>query len=384
MNMAVASKSAEKSVKAFWEKLSPVSQSEKPWLNFFYAEKFMEFSYKDLLAQANCTAAFLLHEGIQKGDAIVIISSASPFYFVLDLALQYIGAVNISLPEHTETLRVGEIIKKHEAKYVFVEKPDIFLNYGQLAAYKNLVHGLVLCSEDVEDMDPDKLITFESLVNRGKSAWRENAEGLRDRKDSVLLSDTYSMLYSQVDERYFLDKVTFEDLVRKVGEAEEIAETRKLGSIASVMAPYRLIFRTESLFAPMIRRSPVYLLPVEVMAPGVMNQITVSALVADAKSIKELYEMIPQKFMGQNSSAHRTLNAAAIIYKKLDAAKNEGKKPPIMVRLRYSWIQKTLFRYIRKQLGGKMVTMLMGFGELEPKITDFFRHLGLEIHRIRE
>lgn len=382
--MAVVSRTTGESVKSFWDKLTPTSHSEKIWLNFFYSEKFLEFSYKDLLAQANCTAAFLLRQGIQKGDSIIVISGPSPFYFVVDLALQYIGAVNISLPEHTDTLRIGEIIKQHKVKYVFVEKPDHFLAHGQLSAYKPLVNGLILCSEEVEDLDPDKLITFESLVNRGKSDWRENADALRNRKDEVFLSDTYSLMYSEVEERYFLTPLTFQGLVQKVSEADEIAQKRNLGAIASVMAPYRLIFRTESLFAPMMRRSPVYLMPLDLMAPGVMNQIGVSALIADAKSIHEFYEMIPQKFMGQNSSAHRTLAAAAQIYRKWDAAKHEGKKPPLFVRLRYAWSQKTLFRYIRKQLGGKMVALLCGFGELDIRTQDFFRHLGLEIVRIRE
>lgn len=382
--MEVVSRSTDNTVNSFWSRLSPDSQSEKPWLNYFYSEKFLEFSYKDLLAQANCTAAFLMQQGVTKGDKVVLISGASPFYFVVDLALQYLGAVNISLPEKTDTLRVGEIIKQQEVSYIFVENPDTFLSLGQFAAYKKYLKGLVLCSEEVDDMDPEKLITFESLINRGKGVWREDAAGLRDRKSLVQPNDLYALFYSEHADKYFLDEITFGQLITKVEAAESLSKERNTGSITTVMAPHRMVFRTHSLYAQMILRQSVYLLPLDFLYPGVMNQIHPGALVADAAAIKALYELIPQRFMGQNSSAHKTLKSAATIYKKWDAAYAEGKKPPVFIRMRYSWLQKTLFRYIKKQLGGKLDTLICGTGEIEPKIKDFFRHLGVEIIPIQE
>jgi long-subunit acyl-CoA synthetase (AMP-forming) len=181
--MDKVSDKATTELEKFWEALIPMHHGEKPCLYRHGRIDGAMMSYKDLYAHGHCAAAYLMIQGLQHGDPVVILSGHTADYLILDIALQYLGAINITLPEDVATETLHRICERYEARFVFMPDARTLLHHKELATIKPQLAAILVGNDDLEGLESSKLIAFDRLVTIGKTAWRESA-GNRARRGS--------------------------------------------------------------------------------------------------------------------------------------------------------------------------------------------------------
>lgn len=355
----------------FWENLTPREGADKAWLHVHAGKKSATHSYKDLVAQANCLAAWLMHKGLQSGETVAVIARPSAFCLVTDLALQFAGAVILSLPEGMAPSQVAAWQRDRDYRFVFVQREAEFRRLDELSLLKPDIEAVILGEEDVEFVSGEKLATFEPVVTQGKHHWRENADGLRERKASV--RDHQPCLF-QGD----LND-TYGEWARRVSEAaKELKAGDKDGPVMCLLGPEQRPSRTHGLFGPMLSRRETHLFVNSEWDVALLESVRPGVLIIPAAGLSELYKALPA-LLGKPEVVSKQIREALEIIAKCDAARRQNKKAPFFTRLKYNRIKKGLLRRIVKKCGGRLTAIYLGAGAAPAQALTLFREAGIRI-----
>lgn len=367
-------------VQNFWSRILPASGAEKQWIHYPQGKGYGHASYKDINAQAHCVAAYLMRKGVRKGDVVGIIADQSPFYLSVDLALQFIGAVNLTLPENVEANSLASLIDKPGIAFFFIQKESVFLALDQFRELKPGLREIILLTDEVENLDPENVVTYDIIVNHGKIAWREYADQLRVMKSNVVPTDIYAMNFRK--EFHKLDSVTFSDFLRDLDESLAWYSSNKCRTILNMQTPETRVGRSYGLFAPLLLGIQTWCLPqgtidlsarVKTIAPD-------SAVTSPASLARIQQELTITHLSKDGQPRKRLINSMKICDRRLRRL-SEGKKPTLFTRIQYFFLRKTLFRKIQKLLGGKMKEIVCDSGPIDQLTYAFFRNAGYTLHR---
>ena len=128
--MTTVSSLTESRIQEFWNGFMPKGEAQNPILWHRHRDSWRAVSYKDLNAQANCVAAFLMARGLKKGDAVAAMARQSVDHIVLDLALQFLGAVQVSLPLDTSLKALNRLMDEYQFRFIYYGKAAIFQGHG--------------------------------------------------------------------------------------------------------------------------------------------------------------------------------------------------------------------------------------------------------------
>ena len=172
----------------------PAQNPELPCLQLWQAGSYHPSSFKDVHAQAQCVAGYLMRRGLEKGDYIGILAKPGLRYHVLNIALQYLGIVNVTFPPSFKTEEIEQLAFKHNFKLLYVDSVEDFRSHGEFKDLKAGLLGVIIGEDEVDGLEPEKVVTYDRVVTLGKSAWREDANQLKAMKAAVLPQSLYRIV----------------------------------------------------------------------------------------------------------------------------------------------------------------------------------------------
>lgn len=371
-------------VQEFWKGFLPAEGAQNPILwhrkkAYVTSENssWHPYSYKDLNAQAHCAAAFFMARGLRKGDTVATLSRQSFDYVVLDLALQFIGAVNLSLPHDSSLTQVIKTCEAHHFRFIYYSDAATYQAHGQLESLKPRLKNVLISGEDVEDIDPDKVVTFDRVVGLGKIDWREETRLLTELKSAVLPTDLYSMRYNR-KKGVFDKKITFSNMIAEVSRMEKQYEESKISLLLSALTPDRLHQRLHGIYPALRLGTKIYLLPADKLEREHFAELKPQALLTDVEGVADLFKSLPV-YMGSGPAVDKAFSKAQAVVARRDEALAEGKKNPFMNRMRYRSGNRKLYRRVLGQLGGQLATIFCEEGNTDADAALFFSECGIGI-----
>lgn len=364
-------------IQDFWQSLLPRDKADQPCLYTWRKERFQACSFKDLNAQAHCAAAFLMDSGLQKGGVLAVISEASMPLLAVDLALQFLGATGLYLSPDLPQKDITNAIRQHKAQFVFVGEHETFARLGELAALKPELKTIFLNTEDAEGLSAEKLITFDIMVLRGKSVWREQAQRLADCKEAVSSEDTYGLFAHNPKNPTKFAPVRFARVLEHFDQAQERIQQFPQGGILSLAGAHRYIQHIHGAFAPLAIHRPLYLLEAEALSSDQCATAKPAMIVAEAQDIEAIYDRLPEHFLGKADP--KPLIKAQELIDIREEAEAAGKKAPFFKNLKYKSHNHSLYKQIRKRMGGHLGVLTCDHDEPQRQTARFFRECGLPI-----
>jgi long-chain acyl-CoA synthetase len=371
--MTTVSSATETRVQEFWKGFVPAGEAQNPILWHRRRDSWRSISYKDLNAQANCAAAFLMARGLKKGDAVAVLAKRSVDYLVLDLALQFLGAVNLTLHPDTSLDAIKRLNHTHRFRFIYYGDASTFQAHGQLEQLKPSLHTVMVSGEDVEGLDADKVVTFDRVVGLGKSDWRESAPQLNDMKAAVTTRDTYTLEYSAAGTDH-VREVSFGEMLSLVETATGIYQEQGVRLVFNHLHPHQLHLRTHGIFPAIRLKSHCYLLPSGDLQQSHFAELRPQALVTDAAGLNRLHAQLPE-FMG--NGAEKAFEKARAVVDRREEALSQGKKDPFFNRIRYRTGNRKLYRRVVSTLGGQFNSLVCEPGQPDPVAKRFFQECGI-------
>lgn len=106
--------------------------NNQTYLNYLENSQWKSISSGEFVRSVRSLAGSFEKRGIRQGSCVAIISDSSPFWLIVDYALQCLGAVSVPIFANISSENLSYELKDAEIRYVFIASQE---KYDQLAAF---------------------------------------------------------------------------------------------------------------------------------------------------------------------------------------------------------------------------------------------------------
>lgn len=176
----------------FEESVNKYPNNTLLWENF--NGEYVSSSYAQVYQQVRYFAAGLLSLGIKKGDRIAFISEGRNQWLICDLAILFVGAVNVPLSVKIEEPSELKFRLSH-ADCMMVIASDRQIN-KIIPLVNELSNILYLMSLDSIDNIENKIIIYSDIIEKGKIELEKNPNIIAERLKTINENDLASISYT--------------------------------------------------------------------------------------------------------------------------------------------------------------------------------------------
>jgi long-subunit acyl-CoA synthetase (AMP-forming) len=315
-----------------------------------------------------------MRRGLVKGDHIGIVARPGLRYHVLHIALQYLGVVNVTFPTTATADEIEQLAFRYNFKMLFVESAAHFLHLGEFKDLKAGLQGVIIGEDDVDALEPEKIVTFDRVVTIGKSAWREDINSIKAMKAAVDLKSIYAVL---VDANGKTTPITVEKWMQSVEAAEKkLSESASL-SLLTTMNPDRLLWRSYS-FAAVRKQVLLWIREGNDFKAAAFADVKPQTILLDPAGLRTLYDLLPT-LVDVPEKGRKAIQLAMEVVRKRDLAQAEGKKDKVMNRVKYRFSNRKLYNRIKTKLGGALVEFVCDQGLVDADARLLLEECGFKI-----
>lgn len=351
-------------------------QSDAHFLHHLHRNKPANISVKDLYAQASCIAAYLRLQDFQPGTAVAVAAWNGPFQIIVDLALQFIGAIQIPVPQNSSEADLAGIMHTHNPQIWFVENESLLKQLGELQFLKPHLKEIII-NDEIEHLDYSKLIAFERVIEFGKTLWRENQQLMSDTRMGIHEKMTMAQPTANTSGRN--SKLSFRGMIQLADTIQQKLQALGLKTIASVIDPCSLPGRIAAWYAPLLNKCDIYLLNSMEVFLRHPARPKFQALVIHPDTLEKhirnaVVSLTEQGWLTKNWM-NRTLNLVERKYLLLA----QGQKLPAGLRLSLMLLRSLHYGKVRKAIAGGTLYLILDAGRLPTPTEHLLLETGFKI-----
>ena len=332
-------------------------------------------SYDSLSEDVSSLAAFLKHKGIEAGDRVAILSENRPGWYLADMAILSIGAIDVPLYPSLPSNQIEFILKDSGSKAIVVSN---MLQLGKiLSIWQNLadLEFLIVLNR------LDETVEGATELSEAKKTGREILERSPDYVSYTMIKpdDTATIIYTSgttgLPKGVMLTHRNICENVKSCSSVIQLDDTDRSLSFLPLSHAYE---RTGGYYLLFACGARIYL------AESIE---TVSLNIAEVKptiifTVPRLFDRIKANILKQVNTQSPTkqkifnwARSTGINYHK---QLHEG-KPSMTLTLKHGIADKLVYTKIQERFGGNLRYFVSGGAALPRKIGEFFQAFGITI-----
>lgn len=340
--------------------------------------KWVDYTYRDLLAYIDCLTGWLMSRGLQKGDRVALILENSPEFYCIDQSLQKLGIINVSIYPTLTAEETAFILNDSEARILFVGNPFLLKKFKKVEDKCPTVEVVVSFPEDVET--GDKLITYKQVLEQGRvlhPSWNEQIEA---RFKEVGHDDVATLIYTSgttgVPKGAMLTHYNFlsncydaNDLVPDITKDDKFLSFLPLSHVFERMAYYLTTYLGSSVaFAENIDK----------VAQNIA-EVKPTLMAAVPRLLERVHDRVMKSGTEAGGMKAKIFLWALGVGEKARHRRDEGKSKGLVLSAQYALANKLVFSKIKEKMGGRLKLFVSGGGALPPHVGEFFANLGIQV-----
>lgn len=338
--------------------------------------EYKPITWDTVKQDVTAVASYLLDEGIEKDDRVAILSENRYEWMVVDLAIQMVGAINVSL---YTTLPPGQcefILKDSQAKMFFVstgiqlkKAVKIFDNCPDLKSVIAFDEPKVK-----EYLEGDEVKLFDTICTAGLKAESTVQNQLKERAKSVKPEDVATLIYtSGTTGQPKGAMLTHRNIVSNVKAAHGCISISEQDRCLSFLPLCHSFERTAGYYAMIAGGAEIYYAEsVDTVARN-MTEVHPTIVVSVPRLFEKIYNLV-NKSVKEGSAIQQSIFSWAL---------NVGEKywngQRGLVSLQKKVADKLVFNKLKERTGGRIRFFVSGGAALPPEIGIFFMAAGLNI-----
>lgn len=339
-------------------------------------EEYKPVTWSTVRYDVTAVASYLLESGIEKDDRVAILSENRYEWAVTDLAIQMVGAINVSL---YSTLPPGQcefILKDSGAKLFFVSTGiqlkkaiTVFDNCPEL---KNIV---AFDKPRVQEyLGHDYVKLYDTVCALGTKAEPKHEELLRKRSRAVRPEDISTLIYtSGTTGRPKGAMLTHRNIVSNVKSAHEAIDINENDRCLSFLPLCHSFERTGGYYAMMAGGAEIYYAEsVDTVAKN-MVEMSPTIVISVPRLFEKIYNLV-NKSVKEGSAVQQSVFAWALSVGKRYSEGGRG-----LTSIQKTLADKLVFDKLKQRTGGRIRFFVSGGAALPPEIGTFFMSAGLNI-----
>ncbi len=339
-------------------------------------EGYKPITWREVHDDVTSIASYLLDQGVEKGDRVAILSENRYEWAVVDLAIQAVGAMNVSLYATLPPGQCEYILQDSEAKIFFVSTGiqlkkaiEVFDNC------KDLKQVVAFDEPKVQDYIEKKYVKlYDTVCTAGSKAEPQQAETLKKRMKDISPEDIATLIYTSgttgKPKGAMLTQRNIVSNVKAAHEAISIGETDRCLSFLPLCHSFE---RTGGYYAMMAGGAEIYYAEsVDTVAKN-MLEAHPTIVVSVPRLFEKIYNLVKKNVQEGSAIQQSIFNWALDVGEKYW----HGKRG--FVSLQKAIADKLVFSKLHERTGGNIRFFVSGGAALPAEIGSFFMSAGLNI-----
>lgn len=316
----------------------------------------------------------LLALGVGVQENVAIFSQNKPECLFVDFGAYGIRAVTIPFYATSSETQITYMIKDAEIRYVFVGEQYQYDTAFRTMPYCPTLHKLIIFDRSVEKNAQDKVsIYFDEFLQMGEGLPHQDEV---DKRTAELDPDELAnILYTSgttgvskgvmLTHRMYRDAMISNDKVLTLGENDVVLNFLPFTHVFERAWSYLCLSEGAQL--------AVNLRPADVLQS--LQEVHPSCMCAVPRFWEKVYAGVLEKISQSNPVQRKLMQEALHVGKAYNVHyKMRGLVPPVSLRLRYAFFEKTVIALLKKTLGLENANFFPTAGAAIPPVVEEFVH----------
>lgn len=321
-------------------------------------------------------ASYLIDGDIQMGDRVAILSENRYEWAVVDLAIQMVGGINVSLYATLPPKQCAYILKDSEAKLFFVSTGIQLKKAIQVFdECEDLTQVIAFDEPKVQDyIEKEYVKLFDTVCAAGSKAEPQHAEELKKRIKKTSPEDVATLIYtSGTTGQPKGAMLTHRNIVSNVKAAHDAISIGDTDRCLSFLPLCHSFERTGGYYAMIAGGAEIYYAEsVDTVARN-MLEAHPTIVVSVPRLFEKIYNLVT-KNVQQGSAIQQSIFDWA-----LSVGERYWKGERGIVSIQKTIADKLVFNKLKERTGGNIRFFVSGGAALPSEIGAFFMSAGLNI-----
>lgn len=338
--------------------------------------EYLPIYWDQVIEDVNSLASYMLSKDIEHGDRVGILSENRYEWAIVDLAIQMVGGVNVSLYTTLPASQCEYILQDSETKLFFVstgiqlkKAVEVFDNcefLTEVVAFdtpKVKAHG-----------EKDFVHLFDDVLNEGAKQVEKYKDELKKRVNAVSEEDISTLIYtSGTTGRPKGAMLTHKNIVSNVKSATQHIYWDDKDRVLSFLPLCHSFERTAGYYAIISCGAEIYYAESVDTVSKNMPEVQPTIMISVPRLFEKIYNLIVKSVEEGSDTKKKIFNWAVETGRKYAS----GKRGLVSVQKKIA--DKLVFDKLKARTGGAVRIFVSGGAALPPEIDDFFKAAGLTI-----
>lgn len=338
--------------------------------------EYETIGWDEVTEDVKSLAAYMVDFGIEAGDRVAILSENRYEWAVIDLALQLIGGVNVSLYTSLPPSQCEYILKDSEARLFFVSTG--IQQKKAIEVFDNCEHLKRVVAIDrpkVESyLEKPYLTLFEKVMAEGMKLFPKYEEEIHERTKAITPEDLATLIYtSGTTGKPKGAMLTHRNIVSNIKAAHQHIHIDEDDRCLSFLPLCHAFERTAGFYAMMAGGAEIYYAEsVDTVARN-MTEVHPTIIISVPRLFEKIYNLVTKSVEEGTAVKQKIFNWAFEVGRKYA----EGRRG--LVALQKTLADKLVFDKLKERTGGNIRFFVSGGAALPAEIGHFFMAAGLHI-----
>lgn len=339
-------------------------------------EGYEAITWDELTKDVHCLAAYMIEHGIEPGDRVAILSENRYEWVVVDLALQLIGGINVSLYTTLPSVQCEYILNDSEASLFFVSTGIQLKKALEVYESCESLRRVVAFDEPkvASYLEAPYVTLFGRVMAEGEQLLASLKQEIHKRAQRITPEDLSTLIYtSGTTGKPKGAMLTHHNIVSNIKAAHQLIHIDENDRSLSFLPLCHSFERTGGYYAIMAGGGEIYFAEsVDTVARN-MTEAHPTIIMSVPRLFEKMYSLII-KSVEEGSVVKRKIFSWA-----LDTGKRYSNGARGMVTWQKKLADKLVFNKLKERTGGNIRFFVSGGAALPAEIGQFFMSAGLNI-----
>lgn len=339
-------------------------------------DEYQTISWDEVTDDVYSMASYLIAYGIEPGDRVALLSENRYEWAVVDLALQLVGGVNVSLYSTLPPSQCAYILQDSQAKLFFVSTGiQLKKAINVFTECPDLNQVIAFDQPKVERyMDTDYVSLFEQAITKGRKLRPTHEKTIITRTNNIHPEDLATLVYtSGTTGKPKGAMLTHRNIVSNVKAAHQHIHIDDDDRCLSFLPLCHSFERTAGYYAMMAGGAEIYYAEsVDTVAKN-MTEAHPTIIISVPRLFEKMYNLV-SKSVEEGSTIKQAICEWAMNVGRKYADGERG-----LVALQKKLADKLVFDKLKERTGGRVRLFVSGGAALPADIGNFFMAAGLNI-----
>ncbi|MDR8390339.1 long-chain fatty acid--CoA ligase [Aliifodinibius sp. S!AR15-10] len=338
--------------------------------------EYEAITWEKVAEDVNAMAAYLVEHGIEQGDRVAILSENRYEWAVVDLAIQLVGGVNVSLYTSLPPNQCEYILQNSEAELFFVSTGIQLKKAIEIFESCEHVRQVIAFDEPrVESqLEEPYVVLYENVMSEGFKLYPKHEEEIHERTKRIAPEDLATLIYtSGTTGKPKGAMLTHRNIVSNVKAAHQHIHIDENDRALSFLPLCHSFERTAGYYAIIAGGGEIYYAEsVDTVAKN-LTEVHPTIVMSVPRLFEKIYNLVTKSVEEGSTVKKKIFNWAFDVGRQYA----DGKRG--LTALQKPVADKLVFDKLKERTGGNIRFFVSGGAALPAEIGHFFMAAGLNI-----